>query len=314
MKKTILLLSALFITLSSWAYDFTTGGIYYNITSSVSPYTVAVTYATSSYNSYSGDVTIPSSVTYNSISYSVTSIYGGGAINGSAFYGCTGLTSITIPSSVTSIGSYAFYGCTSLNLISIPTSVTSIGAYAFVKCSGLNAINIPSSVTSFNDGLFSQCSSLTTISIPTSVTSIGNYVFADCSGLTSIYANKITPVDLSYSSAVFYNISTKKCILHVPFNSASAYDAASQWTDFTNIVADIVTSSINTKASNLKVTTNNGKVVISGLPQAETLEVYNLQGIAIYNQKITAETESVNLPTHGVYVVKVGNESVKVVY
>ena len=64
-----------------------------------------------------------------------------------AFYGCSGLTSLTLPSSVTSIGSYAFYGCSGLASLTLPSSVTSIGWYAFEDCSGLTSFTLPSSVT-----------------------------------------------------------------------------------------------------------------------------------------------------------------------
>lgn len=96
------------------------------------------------------------------------------------------LQTITIPSSVTSIGSRAFYGCTSLTSITIPSSVTSIGSSAFYKCSGLTSITIPESVTSIDMSAFSYCSSLTSITIPESVTSIGNYAFSECSSLKTI--------------------------------------------------------------------------------------------------------------------------------
>ena len=91
------------------AHDFVVDGIYYNITSSTAPLTVAVSYQGSSYSSYSneytGSVSIPSSVTYNDNTYSVTSI------GNSAFRGCSSLTSVSIPNGLTSIGSDAFSGC-----------------------------------------------------------------------------------------------------------------------------------------------------------------------------------------------------------
>ena len=116
-------------------------------------------------------ITIPSSVT---------------SIGGSAFYGCTSLTSITIPESVTSIGSYAFYGCSSLTSVTIPDSVTSIEWGAFSGCSSLTSITIPDSVTSIGEWAFYGCSSLTSITIPDSVTSIGEWAFYECSSLTSV--------------------------------------------------------------------------------------------------------------------------------
>ena len=78
----------------------------------------------------------------------------GGNILAGAFSGCTGLTSITIPNSVTSIGGSAFYNCTGLSSITIPDSVTSIGGSAFYNCTGLSSITIPDSVTSIGSSAF----------------------------------------------------------------------------------------------------------------------------------------------------------------
>ncbi len=105
----------------------------------------------------------------------------------SAFSSCNKLTSITIPDSVTSIGSYAFDGCSGLTgELKIPNSVTSIASSAFYKCTGLTSITIPDSVTSIASWTFFGCTGLTNITIPNSVTSIGDYAFKDCTGLTSI--------------------------------------------------------------------------------------------------------------------------------
>ncbi len=147
----------------------------------------------------------------------------GGSINERAFYNCSGLTSITIPNSVTSIGDRAFSGCSSLTKVNylgtidqwamisfndndsnplyyaknlyindqlatnaVLTSATKISDYAFYNCSGLTSITIPSSVTSIGDSAFSGCDSLTSIAIPSSVTSIGDYAFSYCYDLESI--------------------------------------------------------------------------------------------------------------------------------
>ena len=105
MKKCLLFLCLLLTSVYSKAHDFEVDGIYYNITSSTDK-TVAVTYRGDSYSSYSdeysGSVTIPATVTYSGTTYSVTEI------GGYAFGGCTGLTSVNIPNSVTSIGGCAF--------------------------------------------------------------------------------------------------------------------------------------------------------------------------------------------------------------
>ena len=103
-----------------------------------------------------------------------------------AFYGSSGLTSLTIPSSVTAIGRCAFWGCSGLTNLAIPSSVTKIGSWTFCGCSGLTNLTIPSGVTLIGDGAFKDCSGLTSLTIPSSVTWICNYAFEGCSGLTSL--------------------------------------------------------------------------------------------------------------------------------
>ena len=144
MKKTVtffaaLMLVALAVPHSALAYDFTAVApsgqtLYYNIVDG----NAQVTNQNDDYpcyNSYpTGDLVIPTSVTYNGNTYSVT------RIGNSAFSSCSGLTSVTIPISVTSIGKSAFYGCSGLTSVTIPNSVTSIGKTAFSGCSGLTSV------------------------------------------------------------------------------------------------------------------------------------------------------------------------------
>ena len=139
---------------------------------------------------YSGNVIIPEKVSYGGIDYDVTSIAGNVSHNGNtylggAFRGCTGLTSVTIPNSVTSIGYGAFYQCSGLTSVNIPEDVTSIGEDAFSGCSGLTSLTIPNSA-SIGKNAFAGCSGLTSITIPSSWSSIGYGVFAGCTGLTSV--------------------------------------------------------------------------------------------------------------------------------
>ena len=177
------------LSLNAMAYDFSYthqgNTLYYNITSDN---TVEVTYH-GNINYVSGDVVIPSSVTNNGTTYSVTSI------GNSAFWRCSGLTSVTIPNSVTSIGNHVFRGCSGLTSVTIPNSVTSIGNSAFRGCSSLSSVTIPNSVTSIGNSAFSACSSLTSVTIPNSVTSIGADAFRACSSLTSvIIPNSVTSI------------------------------------------------------------------------------------------------------------------------
>ena len=172
--KIFTLFVALLTSSALSAYDFQSGDLYYNITSSSEPYTVEVTFQEwGSDSNYSGltTATIPETVTNNGTTYSVT------RIGDDAFYGCHTLTSVTIPNSVTSIEDYAFSGCYALTSVTIPNSVTSINDGAFLGCYALTSVTIPNSVTSIGRGAFEYCFSLTSITIPNSVTSIGSYAF-----------------------------------------------------------------------------------------------------------------------------------------
>lgn len=118
-----------------------------------------------------GNLTIPDTVTYGGNTYSVTSI------GRTAFYGCKGLTSVTIPNSVTSIGMEAFEACEDLTSVTMPNSITSIEHGTFYYCSSLTSVTIPNSVTSIGLGAFGFCTSLASLTIPSSVTSIGERAF-----------------------------------------------------------------------------------------------------------------------------------------
>ena len=152
------------------AYDFQVDGIYYNLNGEE----VTVTYESGGImsNSYSDDVVIPSRITYEGKTYSVTSI------GNYAFSHSTGLTSITIPNSVTSIGDYAFYYCIGLISITIPESVTSIGDEAFQDCRGLTSVTIPASVERLGPGVFSGCTNLEEI-----IVSADNPVYSSLEGV-----------------------------------------------------------------------------------------------------------------------------------
>ena len=185
-------------------------GIYYNL--NLSNFTAEVTATPNGVAKYSGDITIPSEVTYEDVSYAVTSL------GDQCLSHCPDLTSITIPASVTSLGSINFEYCSGLERISvesgntvydsrdncnaiietatnqlivgcnstiIPSSVTRLGNGCFFG-SGQTSIIIPASVTSIGRGCFAHCSGLTSITIPASVTSVESDCFVYCSGLEHI--------------------------------------------------------------------------------------------------------------------------------
>ena len=151
-------------------------------------------------NAISGALVIPSQVEFNGKKYDVISI------DKSAFSGCSGLTSVIIPNSVTSIGQYAFQHCSGLTSVTVNGSLTTIGSSPFYGCnnieevsfdcetvtslfsyfSGIKKVTLSENVKTISNSAFSGCSGLTSVTIPSSVTSIGDYAFSGCSGLTSV--------------------------------------------------------------------------------------------------------------------------------
>ena len=205
-------------------YDIEVDGIYYFLNQEDN--TAEVTYNDRGNSaSYVGELNILQAVSYMDKSYVVT------RIGETSFYGCTGITSVTIPDGVKEISLNAFGNCRNIttvylnsndvvslnrtdgewlengrkesNLLSrifgsqvnsyvLGDRVTSIGERAFAKCSNLASINIPEKVNSIGTGAFTNCVNLTSINIPDKVRNIGADAFLNCSGITSV---KITDVD-----------------------------------------------------------------------------------------------------------------------
>ena len=201
-------------------------------------------------------VTIPNSVT---------------RIGRFAFFNCTSLTSITIPNSVTSLGESAFSGCSGLTSITIPNSVTSIGNSAFSGCSGLTSITIPNSVTSIGNWGLSRCSSLTSVTIPNSVKSIGNFAFYKCSGLTFItIGNSVT----SIGESTFYGCEGLIDVTCLAESVPSTKSDAFAYSSINNATLHVPESSIETYKSTepwkrfkeiVALSDNENPIVINGI-------------------------------------------------
>ena len=113
-----------------------------------------------------------------------------------AFYNCSSLTSLILPTRVIQIGDYAFQKCSNLISITIPARVTKIGKQAFEKCSNLISITLPAGVTEISPGAFWDCSGLTNLTLPVGITKIGSGAFHGCRSLTSLtLPASITEID-----------------------------------------------------------------------------------------------------------------------
>ena len=300
---------------TTMAYDFEVDGIYYNVLS-WEDRTVEVT---NGELQYEGGIVIPEEIVFREKTYVVTTI-GQNAfsdctslvsvdmssvtkIGGSAFFYCTSLVSVDMPS-VTEIGGSAFFYCTSLVSVDMP-SVTEIGASAFSDCTSLVSVDMPS-VTTIIDYAFDGCTLLSVLSLPASVTSIGESAFNECP-LTTIYCHWQNPLlfDVEFDDEVLTNAT-----LYVPAGTKSAYEAVFPWSEFENIV-EMDYSSINeTKVTAPTVTIIDGAIVIEcERGAAQAVEVYSTGGECVHRG---TDARIEGLP-HGVYVVRVGQGTAKVV-
>ena len=206
MKKLSIIVLFTMIQLTAFAYDAQIDGLWYNLNTNKK--TAEVTYKDYYNRCYNTNwkylnVTIPTTVTYNEIKYTVTSI-GDNAFNScsilksvqlpntiksigkSAFEGCWELDNVIIPDSVSAIGDAAFQNCNTFNSIDIPSSVTQMGEYVFYGCDHLTSVQINGNITEIKAYSFALCNRLLSIAIPNTVESIGSYAFRYCSLLTSI--------------------------------------------------------------------------------------------------------------------------------
>lgn len=154
-----------------------------------------------------------------------------------AFYNCSSLTSLILPTRVIQIGDYAFQKCSNLISITIPARVIKIGKQAFDGCSNLISITLPAGVTEISPGAFQLCSSLTSLEIPSSVKSIWCGAFKGCVNLTHIICHPVVAPSFNYDPSSYYDLKhlceeelQKKITLIAPLE-ASGYTTG-EWSLF----------------------------------------------------------------------------------
>ena len=131
-------------------------------------------------NLYTGDIVIPEKIEYDSVKYYVEEI------DDNAFKDCASLSSITIPTTITKIGSGVFKNCTALEEITIPESVKEIKSETFEGCSNLMMIRMHNGITELNQGAFKKCTALESIALPNNLSTLPNNLFQGCSNLKNV--------------------------------------------------------------------------------------------------------------------------------
>ncbi|WP_165453870.1 leucine-rich repeat domain-containing protein [Hyunsoonleella flava] len=323
MKKNLLFLTTLLICEILFSQTFTDNFITYQVISSTPPYTVQVTGY--DFTNGSQDVTIPATISNNSITYTVT-VIGDQAFLGNTATGAQ-ITSVTIPNSVTFIG-YRSFQSNLLTSVVIPDSVTQLGGltfgenpqlssvtlsanltdiaqFSFVSCA-ITSIIIPSSVTSIGSNAFSN-NQLTSVTIPSNVNSLGTRAFFG-NPLTCVISQNSTPPTIdtptgpNTSSDTFFG-SRSNINLTIPSNTASAY-ANATWTGFNSVAEGLTGSFIVDNITYSPISSNTvrtsgyntagGSDVVIPATVTRGCVTYDVTEVGFFSQK---NLTSVTIPT-----------------
>ena len=303
----------------------------YNLTSGLTSVTIGNSVTTIGYGAFSGCYGLTNVVIGNSVT----------SIGDYAFEDCSSLTSIEIPNSVTSIGEKAFRNCRRLTSVTIGNSVTSIGNCAFDDCTSLKDLRIEDGETTlslgyndYKEGLFYDClleslylgrniqyptgydlgnspfsksKTLKSVTIGNSVTSIGDDAFFYCDSLASIRLLGETPPTVGRDN--FTNKQYMNMIVYVPKGTLATYQAADTWKNFWDIQEFDVTAidDITDNAPTFEITSSGIQFTAA---DGKAIAIYAANGALI--EKIgNYAGEEITLDK-GVYIVRVGNKTMKV--
>ena len=263
-------------------------------------------------------------------------------IGNSAFNMCANMTTINFPSSITEIGDSAFYFCLFIPTASIP-NVTKMGKAVFYQCLRMSSVVLPTHLETLEESTFEKCLALTTVTLPASlkyiakdvfksnqalttltlpqgIVEIKDSVFINCKSLKTLQVLNPVPVDLSISKNVFFknpltsvDINKDSCTLIVPAGTLAAYKAAPQWREFTHIVEQTPTAINVIPSKDIKFSIFDNLLTIKGLFGNEQIYIYTVSGSCITAFTASKETANCFLPQKGIYLVRVGQESFKLI-
>ena len=248
-----------------------------------------------------------------------------------AFNGCSAIVSITLPDNLETLGMYAFHNCSSLENVVIGKNLKNIKDYSFKGCSNLVNLTISEGVETIDSYAFQSCGNILEITIPNSVVEIGHNAFQDCRQLTklvigsgvktvgsyalyetnfieSIYMMCETPPELEsglYSNDIHYSTP----VLYVPKGTVEAYRAQEIWGRFKNIEEHSLTDISNVEDDKVAIEVNAGAIVVSNAV-GKSVSVYDVLGKLV--EKFNAYSGEEILLGKGIYIVRVGNNTMKV--
>jgi len=230
------------------------------------------------------------------------------AINKSAFSGCTALTEVIFPPSITTIGYDAFNSCTAFKSFIIPNTITSLSS-AFWGCSGITSLTIPNSVTYF--GGLTVLSGLKDVTIGSSVSRMG--LISYCEKLETMTFLGVTPPE--FSDNRFFDLRNLYAI-YVPEYSVEAYRATKIADLFYHIIQKFIiydNTDVISISSGIKVYASRSEILVEGTTAKEIITLYSITGKQLQTVMSSGERLTIPVDKQGIYLVKVGGKTYKVV-
>lgn len=249
-----------------------------------------------------------------------------------AFDNCNKLSSLTLPYSMSYVYGRYFNGCTSLTEFIVPTdhgSFTTVDGVLFSKDKGKlvqypkgkqGAYSIPNTVTSIGDEAFIGCNGLTEITISSSVAAIGYGAFYDCTELKTIHSLNIAPPTMSppFLPPMLNHFGGSTSIIDVfvpTFEAVTAYQANTFWQAYfpgTIIKLDTPTEMPSVMIQKVKVHTIKSKIIVEGSNVGDWVSLYTLSGIMLQTIHSQGEKMIFKVANNGVYIVKAGAKTYKI--
>ncbi|MCI5930937.1 MAG: chitobiase/beta-hexosaminidase C-terminal domain-containing protein [Prevotella sp.] len=215
---------------------------------------------------------------------------------------------------VTEIGGCALSSCTHTGLIKLNEGLKTIRGDAF-RWSAIKELFVPNSVKRIEGGFITECHSLKTITLGTGLQSLGTYAFWYVDGLRYIYSLNPIPPKFDDPNNSFDDTPVDQITLYVPIGSKSAYENAPGWNLFAGRIVEIDPTGIaDVTTDGLSITVSNHHIHVEGAKVGCFLNVYDLSGNKCMSVRITSGKVNINCNVpNGVYVVRLGNVSKKVV-